>query len=52
MFKGDMERKRKIAIEKVWKTIEEHNGQTILSTGITGGDARMAKAVVEAGVKT
>lgn len=22
MFKGDMERKRKIAIEKVWRTIE------------------------------
>ncbi|WP_054950117.1 beta/alpha barrel domain-containing protein [Numidum massiliense] len=51
MFKGDMERKRKLAIKKVWQAIDEHNGQTILSTGITGDDARIAKAVVDAGVK-
>ncbi|WP_217270699.1 thiamine phosphate synthase [Kroppenstedtia pulmonis] len=51
MFKGDMERKRKIAIQKVWDAIEVHNGQTILSTGITGDDARIAKAVVDAGVR-
>lgn len=51
MFTGDMERKRKIAIEKVWNAIEEHGGQTILSTGITGDDARIAKAVIDAGVK-
>ncbi|MBY7142234.1 hypothetical protein KFZ56_03825 [Virgibacillus sp. NKC19-3] len=51
MFKGDMERKRKVAIQKVWNAIEEHGGKTILSTGITGDDARVAKAVIESGVK-
>jgi len=51
MFKGDMERKRKLAIEKVWDAIRTHNGQTVLSTGITGDDGRLAKAVIDAGVK-
>lgn len=51
MFKGDMERKRKLAIEKVWDAIHTHNGQTVLSTGITGDDGRLAKAVIDAGVK-
>jgi len=51
MIIGDMEVKRKNAIEKVWDAIKAHNGQTILSTGITGDDARIAKAVVDAGVK-
>ena len=51
MYTGDMERKRKIAIQKVWNAIKEHNGQTLLSTGITGDDARLAKAVTDVGVK-
>ncbi|WP_264989297.1 hypothetical protein [Lysinibacillus piscis] len=51
MFKGDMIKKREQAIVKVWSAIEEHGGQTLLSTGITGDDARLAKAVVESGVK-
>ncbi|MDI5454474.1 recombination-associated protein RdgC, partial [Salmonella enterica subsp. enterica serovar Cerro] len=33
------------------EAITLHGGQTILSTGITGDDARLAKAVCEAGVK-
>ncbi len=51
MFTADMEKKRKIALQKVTDAIKAHNGTTLLSTGITGDDARLAKAVVEAGVK-
>lgn len=51
MFKGDMKYRRENAIKKVWDAIEEHNGQTLLSTGITGDDARVAKAVVDGGIK-
>lgn len=51
MFIGDMNQKRKKALNKVWQAIEEHGGQTLLSTGITGDDARIAKAVVDSGIK-
>lgn len=51
MFYGDMNKKRKNAISRVWKAIEEHGGQTILSTGITGDDARLARAAVAGGAK-
>lgn len=51
MIKADMKRKMAIARDKVSKAIKAHGGTTILSTGITGDDARMAKAAVEAGVK-
>ncbi|MBJ9269494.1 histidine biosynthesis protein [Citrobacter freundii] len=51
MFKGDMNKKRAKALQKVKDAITLHGGQTILSTGITGDDARLAKAVCEAGVK-
>lgn len=51
MIYGDMERKMKIGREKVLDAIKSHNGTTLLSTGITGDDARMAKAAVEAGVR-
>ncbi len=51
MFVADMERKREIGRKKVLDTLKIHNGTTILSTGITGDDARLAKAVVEAGVR-
>lgn len=49
MFKTDMELKREKTIDKVWKAINKHGGTTLLSTGITGDDARMAKAAVDAG---
>lgn len=51
MFIGDMNQKREKALNKVWQAIEEHGGQTLLSTGITGDDARIAKAVVDSGIK-
>lgn len=50
MFENDMKRKMASAIAKVHRAIEKGNGHTILSTGMTGDDARMAKAVVDAGV--
>jgi len=51
MFIGDMNKKREQAMAKVRNAIALHNGQTLLSTGITGDDARLAKAVCDAGVK-
>ncbi|MBU5312990.1 thiamine phosphate synthase [Tissierella carlieri] len=51
MFTSDMESKRRRALNKVLDAIKLHGGTTILSTGITGDDARLAKAVVDAGVK-
>jgi len=51
MIKGDMEKKRERAIRKVWDAIKMHGGTTLLSTGITGDDARMARAAVEAGAR-
>ncbi len=49
MFQNDMARKMKASMDKVHRAIEKGNGHTILSTGITGDDARMAKAAVDAG---
>lgn len=49
MFIGDMNKKREQAMAKVRNAIALHNGQTLLSTGITGDDARLAKAVCDAG---
>lgn len=51
MYTNDMARKMSAAMDKVKKAIEAGGGHTILSTGITGDDARMAKAVVDAGIK-
>lgn len=51
MFSNDMNKKREFAMTKVWNAINLHKGQTILSTGITGDDARIAKAVCDVGVK-
>ncbi len=50
MFSNDMLLKRKKAMAKVHRAIELHGGTTLLSTGITGDDARIAKAVIDAGV--
>ncbi|HHY34399.1 MAG TPA: histidine biosynthesis protein [Firmicutes bacterium] len=51
MIKGDMRRKREVALAKVLSAIKMHGGTTLLSTGITGDDARLAKAAVEAGAR-
>lgn len=51
MIKNDMELKLRKGREKVRLAIEEHHGCTILSTGITGDDARLAKAAVDAGAR-
>lgn len=51
MIAGDMKRKRALAMEKVHKAISDHGGTTLLSTGITGDDARLALAAVEAGAR-
>lgn len=51
MITNDMKRKMEFAKEKVHQAILEGKGHTILSTGITGDDARMAKAAVDAGAK-
>lgn len=51
MIIGDMKQKREKAIQKVWGAINEHGGTTLLSTGITGDDGRMARAAVEAGAR-
>lgn len=51
MIKADMKRKMEIAKQKVLKAIELHGGTTLLSTGITGDDARMAKAAIDAGAR-
>lgn len=46
-----MQRKRNFGLEKVKRAIEIHNGTTLLATGITGDDARLALAAVKAGAK-
>lgn len=51
MIVNDMNKKRKLAMKKVFDALEENGGHTVLSTGITGDDARLAHAVVEAGIK-
>jgi len=51
MIVGDMEQKMRHAKQKVQDAIEAHHGTTLLSTGITGDDARMALAAVKAGAR-
>lgn len=50
MICNDMKLKMEKSMAIVQKAIEVGKGHTILSTGITGDDARLAKAVVDAGV--
>lgn len=50
MIINDMTLKMKKSMEIVNAALRKGNGHTILSTGITGDDARLAKAVVSAGV--
>lgn len=51
MIRNDMIKKMEISRKKVLDAIKDGNGYTILSTGITGDDARIAKAVVDAGAR-
>lgn len=48
---ADMQRRRENALAKVRGAIEAHGGTTLLSTGITADDSRLAKAVVDSGVR-
>lgn len=50
MYTHDMQLKMEKSKRIVAKAIECGGGHTILSTGITGDDARLARAVVDAGV--
>lgn len=50
MIRNDMRKRMDIARAKVARALELGGGHTILSTGITGDDARLARAVCEAGV--
>lgn len=51
MIYGDMARRMDIGRKKVLDAIKMHGGCTLLSTGITGDDSRMAKAAVDAGAR-
>ena len=51
MIYGDMARRMAKARERVDRAIALHGGTTLLATGITGDDARMARAAVDAGAK-
>lgn len=51
MIIGDMQRKCEFGLKKVTDAIAAHGGTTLLSTGITGDDARMALAAVQAGAR-
>ena len=51
MISQDMKFRRERAMQKVFNAIKEHGGTTLLSTGITGNDAQMAKAAVDAGAR-
>ena len=50
MIRNDMKKRMNIARAKVAHALELGGGHTILSTGMTGDDARLARAVCEAGV--
>ena len=51
MIVGDSNQKRRKALSKVLNAIKKDGGTTILSTGITGDDARLARAAVAGGAK-
>ncbi len=51
MIIGDMQRKREFGLKKVTDAITAHGGTTLLATGITGDDARLALAAVKAGAR-
>ena len=51
MIRNDMRKRMDLARNKVLRALELGGGHTILSTGITGDDARLARAVCDVGVK-
>lgn len=51
MIYNDMRKRMELARAKVTNALALGGGHTILSTGITGDDARLAKAVCDVGVK-
>lgn len=51
MIRNDMKKRMDIARAKIYNALELGGGHTILSTGITGDDSRLAKAVTDVGVK-
>lgn len=51
MIRNDMKKRMDIARAKIYHALELGGGHTILSTGITGDDSRLAKAVTDVGVK-
>lgn len=51
MIYNDMKKRMDIARAKVTRALELGGGHTILSTGITGDDSRLARAVTDVGVK-
>lgn len=50
MIRNDMNKRMELARAKVQRALELGGGHTILSTGITGDDARLARAVTDVGV--
>lgn len=51
MIANDMNKRMEAARKKVQDALRLGGGHTILSTGMTGDDARLAKAVTDVGVK-
>ena len=51
MITNDMKKKLQFGMKKVYDALTLNGGYTILSTGITGDDARLARAVCQSGVK-
>lgn len=51
MISEDMKNKMENARKKVTKAIEMGHGTTLMSTGMTGDDARLAKAAVNGGAR-
>ncbi len=51
MIRNDMKKRMDLARRKIEHALELGGGHTILSTGITGDDSRLARAVTDVGVK-
>lgn len=51
MIRNDMAKRMSIARAKIQNALDVNGGYTILSTGITGDDSRLARAVTDVGVK-
>ncbi|MCI2057597.1 MAG: histidine biosynthesis protein [Oscillibacter sp.] len=51
MIYNDMNKRMQMARKKIYDALERGGGYTILSTGMTGDDSRLAKAVTDVGVR-